>query len=147
MREFVELLLANRVDFVVVGAHALAFHGHPRYTHDIDLFVRRSEENARRIVEAIREFGFGSLAIDEADFLHPDRIVQLGMAPSRIDLLTHLSGVDFDQVWENRESGALGGLTVAYINRNDLKSNKAATARPKDLADLAELEGGEPEND
>ena len=147
MREFVELLLANRVDFVVVGAHALAFHGHPRYTHDIDLFVRRSEENARRIVEAIREFGFGSLAIDAADFLHPDRIVQLGMAPSRIDLLTHLSGVDFDQVWENRESGALGGLTVAYINRSDLKSNKAATARPKDLADLAELEGGEPEND
>ena len=131
---------------MVVGAHALAFHGHPRYTHDIDLFVRRSEENARKIVETIREFGFGSLALDEAEFLHPDRIVQLGVAPARIDLLTHLSGVDFDQVWENRESGSLGDLTVAYINRNDLKSNKAATARPKDLADLAELEGEDPEN-
>jgi len=144
LKEFVELLLANNVEFVIVGAHALAFHGHPRYTQDIDVFVRRSQDNARRILNAIREFGFGSLDIDESDFEHPDRVVQLGMPPNRIDLLTKLSGVDFEGVWERREEGDLGGVPVSFIGRADLISNKASAARPKDIADLHELTNHEP---
>lgn len=131
MKEFVELLLANNVDFVVVGAHALAFHGHPRDTQDIDLFVRRSQENAGRILDVIKQFGFGSLDLVEEDFTNPDQVIQLGMPPNRIDILTNLSGVDFEDVWRARVEGSLGDLDVAFISVSDLVANKKASGRPK----------------
>ena len=139
MKEFVELLLANKAEFVVVGAHALAFHGHPRYTQDIDLFVRNSEANAERIIKSIREFGFGTLDVDKSDFMHPDQVIQLGMPPNRIDMLTKLSGVEFGEVWGRRVEGDLGDLRVSFIDVRDLVKNKLASGRPKDHADLHEL--------
>lgn len=133
------MLLANKAEFVVVGAHALAFHGHPRYTQDIDLFVGNSEANPERIIKSVREFGFGTLELDKSDFMHPDQIVQLGMPPNRIDILTNLSGVESGDVWRRRVEGDLGGLRVSFIDVRDLVKNKLACDRPKDLADLHEI--------
>src|ERR1700722_13615383 len=101
LREFVELLNSRKVEFVVVGAHALAFHGHPRYTGDLDLLVRPTVENARRVVEGLVEFGFGSFGLAEVDFAKPDHVIQLGYPPNRIDLLTSISGATFDEVWQS----------------------------------------------
>lgn len=140
LREFVESLLANKVEFVVVGAHALAFHGHPRYTQDIDFFVRRNSENAARLVSTLREFGFGSLNLTESDFAEPDQVIQLGMPPNRIDILTQIAGVEFDEAWANRERGDLDGLEVNFVSKADFVKNKLAVGRPKDLADVAALE-------
>lgn len=140
LKEFVELLLENNVEFVVVGAYALAFHGHPRYTQDIDLFVKNSTENAKRILAAIQQFGFGSLDISERDFQHPDQIIQLGMPPNRIDLLKRLSGVDFEQVWKGKVEGTLADLSVHFIGREEYIANKRAAGRSKDIADADALE-------
>ena len=107
LREFVELFNSRKVEFVVVGAHALAYHGHPRYTGDLDLLVRPSGENARRVVEVLAESGFGSFGLTEDDFAKPDHVIQLGYPPNRIDLLTGISGVTFDEVWQSRENGTL----------------------------------------
>jgi predicted nucleotidyltransferase len=145
LKEFVELLLANKTEFVVVGAYALAFHGHPRYTQDIDLFVRNTEANAERIINAIREFGFRTLDIGKGDFMHPDQVVQLGMPPNRIDILTKLSGVEFGDVWERRVEGDLGDLKVFFIDIRDLVMNKLASGRPKDHADIHEVLKDNPE--
>ena len=139
LSEFVELLNALEVRYVVVGAFAVAYHGYPRYTGDIDLFIERSSENARKIVNALEQFGFGELGLSVDDFLHPDQVIQLGVAPNRIDLLTFLSGVSFEEVWATREQVALAGLSVPMISKELLKRNKAASGRSKDLADLEEL--------
>ena len=109
LREFVELLISHRVDFLVVGAHALAFHGRPRYTGDLDLWVRASEENASRTMEVLRASGFGGLDVQSEDFMKPRRVVQLGHPPVRIDLMTGISGVDFDTAWSKRVEGELDG--------------------------------------
>ena len=102
LREFIELLNALNVRYMVVGAFAVAYHGHPRFTGDIDLFVERSLDNAARIGEVIEQFGFGDLNLSVDDFLHEDQVIQLGVFPNRIDLLTFLSGVNFQEAWETR---------------------------------------------
>jgi len=139
LREFVELLNALEVRFLIVGAFAVAHHGYVRYTADLDVFVEKSTENTDRILRAIREFGFGGVGLTPEDFTHKDQIVQLGVAPNRIDILTTLTGVSFDEAWSSRELGNIGGLTVPVISRDLLKQNKLATGRPKDLADLEYL--------
>ena len=139
LREFVELFNALDVHFVIVGAFALAHHGYPRYTVDLDLFVEKSTENAERILRAIREFGFGDIAVSQEDFARKDQVVQLGVAPNRIDILTVLSGVSFEEAWSSREYGTIGGLSAPFISRALLKQNKLATGRPQDLADLDHL--------
>jgi len=139
LREFVELLNALEVHFLIVGAFAVAHHGYVRYTADLDVFVEKSTENADRILRAIREFGFGGVGLTPEDLTHKDQIVQLGVAPNRIDILTTLTGVSFDEAWSSRELGNIGGLTVPVISRDLLKQNKLATGRPKDLADLEYL--------
>ena len=139
LKEFVELLNALDVHFVIVGAFALAHHGYPRYTGDIDLFIERSTENAGRILSAIQQFGFGDIGLTKEDFLHENRVVQLGVAPNRIDILTFLSGVSFEEVWPSREWGEIGGLKVPFISRELLKQNKLASGRSQDLADLEHL--------
>jgi hypothetical protein len=139
LKEFVELLSALDVHFMVVGAFAVAYHGYPRYTADIDLFVERSTENAERLLKAIHQFGFGDIGLTTEHFLREDQIIQLGVAPNRIDLLTSISGVSFDEAWNSRELGELSGLRIPFISVDLLKRNKAASARTQDLADLERL--------
>ena len=139
LKEFVELLTELDVRFLIVGAFAVAYHGYPRYTADIDIFVDNSVENAARLLEAIQRFGFGNIGLTDDDFLQDDRVIQLGVAPNRIDLLTSISGVTFEEAWRSRELGALGEVTVPFISREMLKRNKAATGRSQDLADLERL--------
>jgi hypothetical protein len=138
-REFIELLRSERVEYVVVGAYAVAWHGHPRYTGDLDLLVRPSPENAERIVNVLRAFGFGSLGLKAADFTTPGRIVQLGFPPNRIDLLTSITGVHFDEAWSGRKAGNIGGVDAPMIGLNELLRNKECTGRTKDRADAEEL--------
>ena len=139
LKEFVELLSALEVHFVVVGAFAVAYHGYPRYTGDIDIFIERSPENADRLLTAIHQFGFGNVGLTREDFLREGQIVQLGVAPNRVDLMTHLSGVEFEDVWRSREVGEIAGLSLPFISRDMLKRNKAASGRAQDLADLEHL--------
>jgi hypothetical protein len=139
LREFVELLNALNVRYIVVGAFAVAYHGYPRFTADIDLFIERSPENAERLVQVIEKFGFGDIGLSVDDFLQEDQIIQLGISPNRIDLLTMLSGVTFQEAWATREHGEINGLKVPFISKEMLKRSKAATGRMKDLADLEQL--------
>jgi hypothetical protein len=127
----------------VVGAHAVAFHAKPRFTKDFDLFVDPSEPNASRLLAALDDFGFGSLGLTVADFSQPGRIVQLGVAPSRIDIATSIDGITFEEAWNGRAAGTYGGQPVCYIGRAELIRNKAAAGRPQDLADLSWLNEAE----
>ena len=144
-KEFVELLTAHGVEFVVVGGRAVAFHGYPRFTADVGLLVRPSAENGRRILKALDAFGFGKLDLSAESFADPDQVVQLGRAPNRIDLMTGLSGLAFDEVWAARVEDASDGLEVAVISRELLIRNKRATGRTQDLADAERLEARPPE--
>ena len=139
--EFVELFVANGVRFLVVGGYALAAHGYPRATDDFDAWVWANSENAEKIVECLSEFGFGSLNLSADDFTTPDRVVQLGYPPYRIDIITSITGVEFENAWANRWVIDVDGLQVPFIGRDDLLKNKRATGRPKDLLDVEYLTG------
>ncbi|HSN69644.1 MAG TPA: nucleotidyltransferase [Thermoanaerobaculia bacterium] len=141
-RDFEELLgclTRHGVRFVIVGAHALAHHAKPRYTKDLDVFVDADPANARRIVAALEEFGFGGLGISPDDFSESGKIVQLGSPPTRIDLMTSIDGVTFEDAWQSRVEGAYGTASVPYIGYEALIRNKTASARAQDLADLEVL--------
>jgi hypothetical protein len=139
LREFVELLNALDVRFMVVGAFAVAYHGYPRYTADIDLFVECSPDNAERLLQAVRQFGFADTKLSAGDFSQEDQVIQLGVAPNRIDIMTFLSGVAFADAWASREQGEIDGLSVPFISKEMLKRNKAASGRLQHLADLEHL--------
>jgi len=139
LREFIELLNSGGVEYLVVGAFAVAWHGHPRFTADIDFFVRPVAANGEAIVAALRAFGFGSLDITASDFSRPDRVVQLGVPPNRIDLITSIAGVPFDEAWAGRMKGEIDGIPVAFIGLEDLIRNKEAAGRSKDLGDADAL--------
>ena len=139
LREFIESLNALDVRFLIVGAFAVAYHGYFRYTSDIDLFVDRSKENAKRVWQAVQQFGFADLKLTVEDFSQEDQVIQFGVPPNRIDVMTFLSGVSFDEAWASREQGDLDGLSVAFISKEMLKRNKAACGRLQDLADLEHL--------
>jgi hypothetical protein len=141
LREFVALLNSKRVDYLVFGAFAVSYHGFPRYTADLDLLVRPEPENAKRLLllNALTEFGFGSLGISADDITTPDRILQLGVKPNRIDIVTSISGVTFDEAWASRSEGTLDGMPVLFIGRDALIRNKQATGRAKDVGDAEEL--------
>ena len=138
-KELLELLNAHAVEYVIVGAYALAFHGAPRYTGDIDIYIRPTAENAERVMNALRDFGFGSLELSEKDFNQPDRVVQLGYPPVRIDLMTSISGVSWEEVSAHLANGEYGEVPVKYIGREELLRNKRTLCRKKDLADLEAL--------
>lgn len=138
-REFAESLAAHHVEYLVVGGYALAAHGHPRYTGDIDFWVRHSDDNLARLLQALRDFGFGSLGLGVADFAL-DTVVQLGQPPRRIDLLTSIDGVDFESCYQRKDVVDMGGLPLNIIGLQDFKANKRATGRLKDLADLESLD-------
>ena len=143
--DFIDVLAAfaeHGVEFVVVGAHALAAHGIVRATGDIDLFVRSSPENARRVFEALVAFGapIAAHSISVADFELPDNVYQLGLPPRRIDVLTSISGVTFDEAWASRVAVQIGGVDVHVLGREAMIRNKRSAARPKDLLDAESLE-------
>jgi hypothetical protein len=139
LREFVELLNANKVEYLVVGAFAVAHHGVPRYTADLDLLLRASSENAERVLHALSQFGFASLEVRSSDLQQSDTVIQLGVSPNRIDLLTSISGVTFEDAWSTREQGDMDGLVVHFIGRAALIRNKEHTGRARDLGDAEEL--------
>jgi hypothetical protein len=124
----------------VVGGHALAFHGRPRFTKDVDVFVEPTHENAESLLLALDDFGFGSLGLTAADFSTSGRIVQLGVAPNRVDFITSIDGVSFAEAWDGRAIGHFGAQPVSYLGRQELLRNKRAAGRPQDLADIDALE-------
>ncbi|MBI4523022.1 MAG: nucleotidyltransferase [Deltaproteobacteria bacterium] len=144
LREFIQLLNTKSVRYLIVGAWALAFHGRPRYTGDIDIFVAREQDNAEKLMEVIEAFGFGQSGIQREDFLQADYVIQLGRAPNRIDLLTGISGVAFDEAWESREQGRISDIQGSFISRDLLIKNKRAANREKDQADIKLLEKTRP---
>jgi hypothetical protein len=139
-KEFIQLLNANQVHYLVVGGYAVALHGYPRYTKDIDIWIELAQKNATRIVETLEQFGFDSLGLKESDFLVEDQIIQLGYAPNRIDIITSLPGVTFTECYEKRLLVDVEGVKVDFIDRENLRKNKKATGRLQDLADLEKLE-------
>jgi len=142
-KELLELLNAHAVDYLIVGGYALALHGAPRFTGDLDIYLGTHRDNARKILSVLEEFGFGSLQLLEDDFSKPDQIIQLGVPPVRIDFVTSIDGVDWEKAWKGRVEGAWGGIPVSFLSREDFITNKRATGRLKDLADI-ELLGEEP---
>jgi predicted nucleotidyltransferase len=141
LREFIELLNSRGVDYVVVGAHSLAFHGRPRYTGDLDILVRPTNDNAAKLVGLLHEFGFSEAGFKEADLMEPGQVLQLGRPPNRIDLLTDLSGLTVDEAFADKLEAVIDGLPVFVLSRENLIRNKRAVGRPQDLADLDDLEG------
>jgi len=134
--EFIRLLNRNRVEYLVVGGWAVAVHGKPRYTKDVDILIRMEPENAKRMVLVLRDFGFGSLDITEDDFLTPGHIIQLGFEPNRIDLLTTIPAVNFDDAYKNKIVIELSSVQISFIGQADLVRNKEAAGREQDLLDV-----------
>ena len=138
-KEFIQSLNDNQVRYLVVGGYAVALHGYPRYTKDIDIWIELAPANASRIVRALEQFGFSSLGLKEQDFLDADTIIQLGYPPRRIDLLTTLPGVDFEQCFAVKVVVDMDGLPINFIDLENLKKNKRATGRSQDIADIENL--------
>ncbi|MBN1103243.1 MAG: hypothetical protein JXL84_07515 [Deltaproteobacteria bacterium] len=135
-RELLELFNKHKIDYIVVGGYALGFHGAPRYTGDLDIFVRPDAVNARRIMQALDGFGFGSVGLTGADFEKEGKVVQLGFPPVRVDIMTSITGVTWEQARSGRVEGRFGDVMVYFIGRDEFISNKRALGRKKDLADL-----------
>ena len=138
-KELLELLNKHNVAFMIVGGYALAFHGSPRYTGDIDIYVRPTRDNAARIIDSLKDFGFGSLGLTAEDFSTPNKVTQLGVPPVRIDIITSISGVTWDEAVSNQCQGVYGDTPVIFIGKKEFISNKEATGRKKDLADIEAL--------
>lgn len=133
-RDFLRCLNTRNVEYLVLGGHAVSFHGYPRFTHDIDLFVRPSLADAKRLLAALKDYGFGSVALKAKDLTVP-----VGRAPYEIDLRTYVKGVDLDEVWSGRVEGIIDTVTVCFISKPHLIANKTAVGRPEDQADVARL--------
>ena len=140
-KEFFALFNAHKVEYVIVGGYALAFHGVPRYTGDIDVLVRAEEANVTRILAALSDFGFSELDLSVNDFSGPDRVLQLGMPPVRIDILTSLTGITWQEASTDTLDLDYDGIPVRVVGREALLANKRATGRAQDLADIEALEG------
>jgi len=139
-KELLKLFNAHNVEYLIVGGYALAFHGAPRFTGDIDLFVKPEAENAKRILAALAEFGLGSLDLSETDFTTGDNVIQLGVPPVRVDIMTSITAVDWQQAESGKVEGNYGDTQVYFIGKDDFVSNKRALGRKRDLADLEALE-------
>ena len=139
-KEFAELLNSTGVEYLIVGGYALAAHGHPRYTGDLDIWIRASEANIERLLNVLAQFGFGSLGLTRNDFQTPGAIVQLGYPPARIDLLTAIDGVEFDACHARKVMMKITGVELPIIGLDEFRINKRASGRVKDLADLESLD-------
>lgn len=138
-REFIELLNVNNVKYLIVGGYAVGFHGYPRYTKDLDIWVLISEENSERIVNALDHFGFKNAGLQKKDFLNPEEFIQLGYPPNRIDIIMSCDGVEFNSCYNSRVELLLDGVQLNFIDLENLKANKRASGRPQDIADLDNL--------
>ena len=139
---FIGCLASSGARFLIVGGHALAAHGKPRFTEDLDIFVDPTPANARRVGAALEAFGFPALAAQAEAFAVPERMATLGRKPLRIDVMTSISGVSFREAWRTRLRSTIGAHEVAFLGRDALLRNKLASGRPKDIADLALLSEG-----
>lgn len=139
-RKFAAFLNEHEVRYLIVGGYAVAFHGHPRYTKDLDVWIEREPENVDRLLKALQEFGFGSVGLTAADFLEPNKVIQLGNPPIRIDLLTSIDAVEFSACYERRETLDVDGVVLPFIGFAELLVNKRASGRLQDRADLKRLE-------
>jgi hypothetical protein len=138
-KEFIALLNESSVRYLIVGGYAVAFHGLPRSTGDMDFLLDRSIENARLVVQCLQRFGFDDLGISTDDLTSQDRIIQIGYPPLRIDLLTSIDGVSFDEAWKGRIETEVDGMTVHFISRAHLIRNKKISGRTQDKADIEHL--------
>ncbi len=138
-KEFIESLSSNGVEYLIVGGHAVGFHGYPRFTGDLDIWVRTNPENATRLAQTFAEFGFSEKESLIAIFSEPGQMVQIGLPPNRIDVLSRISGVEFEEAWSGRIEAKIGGVSASIIGIEDLLRNKRASGRPKDLADVDEI--------
>jgi hypothetical protein len=138
-KEFIESLNKNSVRYLIIGSFALSYYSEPRYTKDIDILVDSTASNADRLMTAIREFGFSDIELGSRDFLEPDQVIQLGIAPLRIDLLTSLKGIPFADAWDRRTTGQYGDIPAFYISKQDLIDHKKLVGRKQDLADIEKL--------
>lgn len=141
-REFIALLNEHDVRYLVVEGYAVAFHGHPRYTKDLDVWIDSDAENVERLLGVLKEFGFGSLGLEVDDFLEPETVVQLGHLPNRIDLVTDVDGIEFPESYASRSETNIEGTRISFLGLEQLRKNKKASGRHQDLADLENL-GGE----
>lgn len=139
-RDMLSAFIAEKVEFLVVGAYALSFHGLPRATGDLDFWIGRNEENAERVFRALQSFGAPTLDLTISDLLTPDLVFQIGIEPNRIDILTSVDGVEFDEAWKERVVTNVDGLEVPIMSSRHLIQNKRAVGRPRDLADVLALE-------
>lgn len=138
--DFIALLNLHKVSYMVVGAHALAFHGRPRHTGDLDTWIKPSLDNADKMVDVLKDFGFSSLGLTKEDFLKENYVTQLGYPPLRIDILNSISGVNFDEAYIGKIIGREGDLPISFINIADFIANKKASGRAKALGDIEALE-------
>jgi len=138
-REFIQLLNEHDVLYLVVGGYAVAFHGYPRYTKDIDIWIWLDKSNAEKMLQVLEDFGFGSLELTADDFLDPDQVIQFGYPPNRIDILTDLKALNFKECYSSKVEVTIEDTTINFIDLENLKKNKKATGRYQDLADLENL--------
>ena len=138
-REFIELLIKNKAEYLVVGGYAVGIHGHPRYTGDLDIWLNATPHNAERILSSVNEFGFSSFKLTLEDFTKPGNVIQLGYPPLRIDLLTEIDGVSFEECFRNRKEVSIDNLIVHFIGYEDLLKNKKESGRPRDIDDIDHL--------
>ena len=138
-KEFFQLLNKNNVKYLVIGGFVVAFHGYPRFTKDIDIWLQRNSENAMKVVETLVDFGFKSPGLTIEDFLESETIIQLGYPPNRIDLITTATGVDFDDCYQSKIEEEIDGVKIPFIDLDNLKKNKRAAGRTQDLADIDNL--------
>jgi len=139
-KEFIQLLNHNQVKYLIIGGYAVAVHGHPRYTKDIDIWIEMSAQNAQKLIQTLTDFGFGSLDLKAEDFQTPDQIIQLGYPPSRIDLITTPDGIDFNTCYHSKIEVIIDKIPVYFIDLENLRKNKKASGRLQDLADLENLQ-------
>jgi predicted nucleotidyltransferase len=138
-REFIELLIKNKAEYLIVGGYAVGIHGHPRYTGDLDIWLNPTPQNAELILKSVNEFGFSSFNLSQSDFTKAGNVIQLGYPPLRIDLLTEIDGVAFEECFKNRKEVLIEDLKVNFISHDDLLKNKKATGRPRDIDDIENL--------
>jgi hypothetical protein len=138
-KELLALFGKNKVEYIIVGAFALAYHGVPRYTGDLDILINAVPDNADKIIQSLKAFGFGSLKLNPSDFTKRDQVVQLGYPPVRIDIITSITGVPWEEADNGKSIQLIGDLEICFLGRKELIRNKKATGRKKDLADLEAL--------
>ena len=139
-KEFIQLLIENQVEYLIVGGYAVGIHGYPRYTGDIDVWINPNEENIKKMPGVLKEFGFSDAEINEKDFRNSDNIFRIGNPPYRIDIMTEIDGVAFNNCFTNKIIKEIDGVNINFIGFNDLIKNKKASGRKKDQLDLENLQ-------